>query len=148
MTVQCATCPASGADPVLCGDGEIAQVAIDIKKCDLEVTKDVSCDEPRLSDGTQNPAAVWSPTVDVLPGTPIAFRIQVCNTAQSEVDITSVDITETLSCIGWFEAGSIVADIGDVDVTSCIAPGGGAIFSALNGLKDLTGCGPGGIAAG
>ena len=148
VTVQCATCPASGADPVLCGDGETDQVAVDIKKCDIEVTKDVSCDEPRLPDGTQNPAAVWEPAVDVLPGTAVAFRIQVCNTAQSEVDITSVDISDTLSRVGWFEAGSIVADIGDVDVTPCIAPGGGATLSALNGLKDLTACGPGAIAPG
>ena len=148
VTVQCATCPASGADPVLCGDGETDDVAIDIKECDIEVTKDVSCDEPRNPDGTLNPAAIWSPSVDVLPGTPIAFRIQVCNTLQSEVDITSVDITDTLDCIGWFEAGSIVADIGDVDVTSCICPGGCPTFASLNGVKDLTGCGPGAIAPG
>ena len=131
------------------GGGKTANVEVDVKECDIEVTKQASCDEPRLINGTLNPGAVWEDAVEALPGATVAFKIEMCNTAQSEVDITSLDITDVLSCDEWFVADSVVADINGQDITECICPGGACgDIADLSGHKDLTACTPGLITPG
>ena len=113
---------------------------MDVKECDIEVTKQASCDEPRLINGTlesrrslgrrrRGPARRYGCLQDRDVQTP----------SQSEVDITSLDITDVLSCDEWFVADSVVADINGQDITECICPGGACgDIADLSGHKDLT----------
>lgn len=120
-------------------------VRLDIQRCDYTLTKDVTCDEPRLGGGALNPAAVWKPDLtDALPGSEVAFRVQVCNTG--DTDVLSINLNDILSCNTWYVAGSVVGDIAGTDVTSCLCPGGVcANIGQLNGNKNLGVCRAGGI---
>lgn len=105
---------------------------LDIKRCDFSVEKDVSCD-----------MVTWEPEiVEALPGSMAWFRFRVINEPTSEVTLTSLDITDTLTCSSWYD-NEFSCSIGGTDVTSCICPGGGCSLAQLNsGPKDLTGCRP------
>jgi len=129
-----AQCPPT-ASPVYCCDDTDA-AAVDIDTCGLDVSKDVTCDDPRAPD------AVFDPDiVDALPGSTIGFRVQVCNTG--DVSLTEVELTDTLDC-GWpIIAGSVIADVDGADVTGCICTNGAcATIDDLNGPRDLTACTP------
>lgn len=131
-------CPDVGEPSFSCMDD--SSIAIDIKTCDLEIAKDVTCDDPRDSG-----AIFESDIVDALPGSVVGFRILVENTG--EANIPSVEIADTLDCASWYVPNSVVADVNGVDVTSCVCPPGGcATIGALNGVKDLTPCLAGGMA--
>ena len=140
---------ASDCEPsVIWGCMASSVVDLDIKECDIEVTKKVTCDEPRLVDGSLNPAAVWEDSVEALPGAMVAFKIVVCNAATSQVDLTSIDLNDVLSQVDWFEPLSVEADIDGQNAIDCICPSGCIVPDDLNGLKDLTGCGPGALIPG
>jgi hypothetical protein len=125
-------CPEQGEPSFSCMDR--ADVDIETLGCDFELTKDVTCDDPR------DPEAVFTADiVDALPGSKVGFRIRVENTGK--VNLPRINITEDLSCSTWFEAGSVVADIDGSDVLACICPGGCNSIGALGGMKDLSGCG-------
>jgi len=132
-------CPPQGDPTFSCMDD--ASVAIEIQGCDLEVTKDVTCDDPRL------PNAVFaSDIVDALPGSRVGFRVQITNAGQ--VNQPRVDLTDTLGCPLWFVPNSISADIEGTDVETCICAGGCNALAQVNGLKDLVPCHAGGLAPG
>lgn len=139
VTVQgAADCPANMTPGYCCEDSDDATV--DIETCGLEVSKDVTCDDPR------SPTAAFDPDyVDALPGSTIGFRVQVCNTG--DVPLTEVEFTDTLDC-GWpIITGSVNADVDGADVTDCICTNGPcATLDDLNGRRDLTTCVAGGIA--
>jgi hypothetical protein len=125
-------CPEQGEPSFSCMDR--ADVDIETLGCDFELTKDVTCDDPR------DPEAVFTADiVAALPGSKVGFRIRVENTGK--VNLPRINITEDLSCSTWFEAGSVVADIDGSDVLACICPGGCNSIGALGGMKDLSGCG-------
>ncbi|HNU45262.1 MAG TPA: hypothetical protein PKH26_08210 [Phycisphaerae bacterium] len=143
VTVECATCPLPGGPQVFCGDDDTSQVALDIKTCAIDVTKEVTCDDPT------DPGAVWQDSVDALPGAEVCFRNQVENLG--DVNITKVQISDFLGCLPWYAVSSVTADIDGTDVTNCICtnPAGNCDqFSDINGLKDLTPCKADGIAPG
>ncbi|MCB9850169.1 MAG: hypothetical protein H6817_05640 [Phycisphaerales bacterium] len=113
---------------------DVSSIGIDTRECDLELTKDVTCGDPRAA------FAMFDPDlVDTLPGSTVGFRVQVTNTG--EVSLPRITLTDVLDCDLWFIAGSVVADIDGADVTSCVCPGGVCnTTSDLNGLKDLAAC--------
>ena len=56
--------------PVFCGNVVEDDAEVQIKPCDFEVTKDVTCDDPR------DPGASFEPeTVEALPGSEVGFRV-------------------------------------------------------------------------
>ena len=151
IMVECASdCP--GGPPNYCCPAE-SQVSVNPEPCELEVTKEATCDEPRLVNGSLNPAAVWEPSVEALPGGRVGFKIEVCNTGA--VDLPRVTLTDQLDalCSDWFVAGSVVADIVDGDgtihdATSCVCAGGSCgSLAELNGEKNLDACRAGGLLA-
>lgn len=121
------------------GCEDSSRVPVDIKRCAFTVTKDVTCDDPRLPNPSFDPGVQ-----DVLPGSEVAFRIQVCNTG--EIDIPKITITDDfvrhpsapvgVSCNWPLVAGSVQADIAGVNVLSCMCPGGvcGSL-GTINGMK-------------
>lgn len=121
------------------GCEDSSRVPVDIKRCNFTVSKDVTCDDPRLP----NPA--FDPGIqDVLPGSTVAFRIQVCNTG--DIDLPKITFTDDfvrhpaapvgVSCNWPLVAGSVQADIAGVNVLSCMCPGGVcASLGAMNGMK-------------
>jgi len=127
-----ADCPTVGDPSFSCMDE--ARIAVDVKTCDLLVTKDVTCDDPR------DPSAVFdADIVDALPGSRVGFRVQIENTG--EANLPRVTIDDTLGCSPWYVAGTVVADVNGIDVTDCVCPAGGcADFASLSGTKDLTPC--------
>ncbi|HRX86611.1 MAG TPA: hypothetical protein P5572_16430, partial [Phycisphaerae bacterium] len=115
-------------------------VGINIRACGLDVTKDVTCDDP----AGPNPMFEIDDVAEAVPGAKVGFSMLVCNTG--ELNLSSVHLTDTLSCLDWFVPNSVSATIGATDVTSCICPGGNCPdLASLNGTKDLTACIPGGI---
>ena len=140
-------CPTLGDPTFSCQDK--ADVSIDPHGCDFTVEKDVTCDDPRLTDGSINPGAVYEADdlADALPGGEIGFRIQVCN--NGDVAIHSIDLDDALGCASWYVANSVVADIDGTSVTSCLCGGGQcANATSMNGLKSLAACDPNGIEPG
>jgi hypothetical protein len=151
-----------GASPSGCEGDEIefserdcmddSEVTVDVKKCDSMVTKDVTCDEPRLAGANHpiNPAAVYQDITDALPGSKAAFRIQMTNTG--EAPWTTVNISDVLSlrCNStWYIPNTVAcdvrnpADVNGTNVTMAIcgndtATGGCATFAAFTGLKTVT----------
>ncbi|MCB9850172.1 MAG: hypothetical protein H6817_05655 [Phycisphaerales bacterium] len=113
---------------------DVSTVGLDVRECGIEVTKDVTCDNPR------SPNAVFEPELaETIPGATLGFRVQVCN--DGDVTVPRVEIDDELSCSDWYIAGSVVADIEGVDVTGCVCPGGNCTtIDDLDGLKDLTAC--------
>jgi uncharacterized repeat protein (TIGR01451 family) len=127
-------------DPDRCNDD--SGVTVDLKQCDFEVEKEVTCDDPR------DPGAVFhDDIVDALPDSMAGFRMRITNTG--EVNLTSIQITDALTCSTWFIGGSVVADINGTNVTSCLCPGGVCNnIGQLNGTKNLVPCKADGIAPG
>jgi len=129
----------AGPPPIYFDCPAEAGVGIDVQRCGIAVTKEVTCDDPR------GPGAVFDPDfVDALPGSTIGFRIQVCNTG--DVELTEVELQDTLEC-GWpVIPGSILADVNGADVTGCICTNGPcATIDDLNGRRDLAACLPAAI---
>lgn len=133
-------CPVGTAPPVFSCSDE-ADVAIDVDHCDLELRKEVTCDDPT------NPDAVYEEDgiADALPGAKVGFRISIENTG--DVPITTLELADTMTC-SWTVSG-ITAHIGPLDVSACVCSGGlCANLASISGVKDLTPCLAGGIAAG
>ncbi len=131
-----AECPAQREPTFSCPDS--SSVSIDIKRCNLTLTKDVTCDDPRGA----NPTFEADGLADALPGAEIGFRFQLTNTGN--VDLTSVDITDVLSCSDWYVAGSVECDIDGTPVTNCVctSPAGDCDqVSDINGTKTFGACG-------
>jgi uncharacterized repeat protein (TIGR01451 family) len=138
------------SDPPAYSCFDASTVALDIGSCGLDVTKDVTCDEPRLAGVAPNPAAHWEPLLEqALLGAELAFRIRIENTG--DTPLTALDIDDQLDCLTWFVADSIVADIAGADAESCLCTDGQCqTLAEMNGHKDLNaaGCGPGPIQPG
>jgi len=136
-------CPATPT--FSCMDTDTATV--DIEECNFTVDKDVTCDDPRVGTPTYEPEG--DDLAEALPGAEVGFRIQVTNSGTT--NITSVDLTDDLTCSTWFVAGSVVADVNGTAVTNCIctSPVGNCdAVTDLNGVKNLTTCKAAGIAPG
>jgi uncharacterized repeat protein (TIGR01451 family) len=149
VEVACAPDDGAGcsAGGTFCGDEVMDDALVPVRRCDFELTKEVTCDEPRLANGMVNTSAFYAPVVDSLPGATNGFAITVCNTGDAA--ISSIGLVDTLSCADWFVAGSVVADIDGALVTDCVCPSGFcASVNELSGLKRLADCRPGGLLAG
>ncbi len=142
-------CPADGDEAVYCCDAEDDAV-IDVRTCGLSITKDVTCDEPRLAGGDYNDAADWRPDiVDALPGAVVGMGIELCNTG--EVPLTQFELSDVPDC-DWYVADSVVVTLGPSgadDVTECFCPGGSCgTLADLGNPGDLTACVPEGLLPG
>ena len=138
----------------MCGvDDNVAD--IDLVCHDVGVTKQASCDEPRLENLDLDPAAEWEDDrIEAIPGARVAFKIELCN--GGEVNIPEVTINDNLSqpCSDWYAATvdpSFVATIKDIDtdevydVTECICGDAGhtcPTIADMNGTKTFTDCIP------
>lgn len=113
-------------------------VGVDIQSCQFAVTKDAKCEE--------DPDAAFANQVEALPGSRVDFRIRVCN--QGDLPLTSVNLSDEITCLPWFISESVTATINAVNVTSAICnnnSGGAAnqcqTLSEMNGNKTLPGAG-------
>ena len=129
----------------------------------VEVTKQASCDEPRLPNLDLSSTAEWvDDRIEAIPGAFVAFKIELCNTG--EVNIPEITIDDELLCpldgVGlhdWYPTGDppyVVATIHDndpfnpvalFDVTECIC--GDADHECpeiadMNGTKTFQACMP------
>ncbi|MGB0716161.1 MAG: hypothetical protein ACPGXK_09800 [Phycisphaerae bacterium] len=111
------------ADFTYCANQDMDDADVTIETCDFTVDKSVTCDEARLQNGTINPGATFGDTVEALPGSDVYFRIEVCNTGQT--DLVNLQIDDNLGC-NW-PSSEVVADVNGV-LTNCI-----------NSLNDLNG---------
>ncbi|MCP4589126.1 MAG: hypothetical protein GY842_00135, partial [bacterium] len=129
----------AGAEPNYSCDDD-STVGVDIQECSFTVEKSVTCDDPVVCNGCVPEC------VDALPGSTNGFRIEICNTG--ETNISTVGITDVLECESWYIGGSVNAFItnggGTDDVTSCICETDACpTFDQINGVKGFKDCRPG-----
>lgn len=132
---------------------------IDLLCHGVSVTKEASCDEPRLPDLDLDPDAVWEPDcIEAIPGARVAFKIELCNIG--EFNIPEVTIDDELLCPldgegphDWYATGDppyVIATIKDIDtdeiydVTECICDDATheclIIEDDMNGTKIFADC--------
>ncbi len=131
------TCPGSDSETIV------------IRKCEINVTKEVSCDEPRLPEPNPSPpflhpfndAAQSAHSKDTLPGSMFAYKIEVKNTG--DLPLEKIKIKDELSegCTSsWYVTNTVACDIDGANVTPAIcgndtSTGGCPLFSDFSGTK-------------
>lgn len=130
-----------------CGDEVCDETIVPVQECAYDVTKEVTCGEPRDLAGNVNTNALFEAQVKALPGSTNGFLITVCNTGDAE--LSTIGISDALTCAGWYLPDSLRASVGGVDVTDCLCPAGGCgTIDALNGDHSLQACLGHGLPAG
>lgn len=119
------------ADYTFCENPDDDEADVTIETCDFEVRKQVTCDDPRLPDGSLNELADLQPMIETLPDNSAWFRIDICNTG--ETDLVNLRIDDDLGC-NW-PVSEVVCSV-DGSLTNCIDS-----LSDLNG-QPLPGCPP------
>ncbi len=100
------------------GDTCSAEILVP-EPCSMEITKQVKC--------LDDPAADYDTSATAAPGSTLTFRIQIENTG-TITKIPQVCLKDALNRQGWWDGGSVTADIAGDDVTAdfgAFSPDGG-----------------------